>query len=429
MKQIYGGALFTLTLNTHEDLLQSIFSLPNTPTEVQPIQALLSRYEECRNKTAGLHEFFKSILDGGPIGERAWCLQERHLSPRILHLLDGGLMATECLFCVDIVGDSRYPFVGQVQHGSLDAHRLRMCDRLVDVQVKLDRARSQESTLGHASLLSSWNDILISYTQRHLTNQTDNLIALSGTAELFQALSGFEYLSGLWREDFPDNILWVRPKTHDHSIPYRRLAPYQAPSWSWCSVEGPVEMFQNFKFGRDQIDDQTLLQLGDKFLGAGQKLKAVATLSKCHVVKDSSPAGPLLEGSFLRLECYIIHMKHRDCRRMLEFGDTPPTWPTYPQLQTYRWFRGDMSLDCVFDIPPHVDKAGLWCIILADLGSKYPRTGTTFVGLCLRSTSDYDNHTSKPLEDSAFERVGLVITHFTWATLEQYFKRATIKII
>lgn len=45
-----------------------------------------------------------ALLAGGMLGSRAWCLQERQLSPRILHFLDPGMIMFECCNFVAAIG-------------------------------------------------------------------------------------------------------------------------------------------------------------------------------------------------------------------------------------------------------------------------------------------------------------------------------------
>lgn len=44
-----------------------------------------------------------------------------------------------------------------------------------------------------------WREIVIQFTSRSLTYQTDTLPALSGLARVFEAASGDTYLAGIWR--------------------------------------------------------------------------------------------------------------------------------------------------------------------------------------------------------------------------------------
>ncbi len=40
--------------------------------------------------------WLSAMLLNGPLGKRAWCLQERYLSPRILHIFEGDVWIWEC---------------------------------------------------------------------------------------------------------------------------------------------------------------------------------------------------------------------------------------------------------------------------------------------------------------------------------------------
>ncbi|PMD57449.1 uncharacterized protein K444DRAFT_535357, partial [Hyaloscypha bicolor E] len=83
-------------------------------------------------------------------------------------------------------------------------------------------------SLGHGL---RWTSLLINYTKRSLTFQTDRLIAISGLAQGIQAQSGYTYWAGIWAEDVYLELSWKMrglgqtPET------------YIAPSWSWAALE------------------------------------------------------------------------------------------------------------------------------------------------------------------------------------------------
>src|SRR5438270_7142974 len=48
--------------------------------------------------------FWKGLLEDGLLGSRAWCLQERQLSPRMFHFFDCGMMMWECCCLIGSLG-------------------------------------------------------------------------------------------------------------------------------------------------------------------------------------------------------------------------------------------------------------------------------------------------------------------------------------
>jgi hypothetical protein len=74
---------------------------------------------------------------------------------------------------------------------------------------------------------------------RKLSRATDILPSISAIAEKFQAVLGDDYLAGLWKTDLKRGLLWRR-RIFSNLIAHP-TAEYRAPSWSWASVEGPID--------------------------------------------------------------------------------------------------------------------------------------------------------------------------------------------
>jgi hypothetical protein len=92
-----------------------------------------------------------------------------------------------------------------------------------------------------------WYGILADYTQRALTFPRDKLIAISGVADYIRRETSCEYLAGIWKESLPQALLWqnppsMKPRSQEAGcIHFReKVKIYRAPSWSWASVDGPV---------------------------------------------------------------------------------------------------------------------------------------------------------------------------------------------
>ncbi|KAH8881797.1 HET-domain-containing protein, partial [Thozetella sp. PMI_491] len=117
-----------------------------------------------------------------PLLTRAWCYQERLLSPRLLHFTRGELMwecagasACECTSLEFLVTSA----------GSLSLSQVH------------DIARH-------------WHDIVEEYVNLELTFHSDRLVALSGIAqEVLRLRPGGEvYLAGLWRTTLLEDLRW-----------------------------------------------------------------------------------------------------------------------------------------------------------------------------------------------------------------------------
>jgi len=80
-----------------------------------------------------------------------------------------------------------------------------------------------------------WDKIIELYSAAELSYPAkDKLLAIGGVASKIGIRS--EYLAGLWKVDLPRQLLW----TTVGKIHSRPLNEYQAPTWSWASLNGKV---------------------------------------------------------------------------------------------------------------------------------------------------------------------------------------------
>ncbi|KAF8852817.1 hypothetical protein BDZ45DRAFT_749205 [Acephala macrosclerotiorum] len=66
---------------------------------------------------------------------------------------------------------------------------------------------------------------------------TDKLPAFSAIAERYEMMSGDRYLAGLWKSALSDGMAW---QFVPYYVPTERGEVYQAPSWSWASINAPI---------------------------------------------------------------------------------------------------------------------------------------------------------------------------------------------
>jgi hypothetical protein len=195
---------------------------------------------------------FLSTLDN-----RAWCLQERIMSPRILCF--GWLeMSWTCT--------SRRTFEGQIKEDTTVTSLQTDCFR------KLHDMQMLFTTYGPHCKHNIWFDIVEHYTERKLTYTSDMLPGLSGLASEIQTLTQDDYLVGLWKRDFARSLLWRTPSQiiikqrlfakiqsdELRQIPFaKRSTEYRAPSWSWASIDNG---FVNWDHVREYItvDGETI---------------------------------------------------------------------------------------------------------------------------------------------------------------------------
>ncbi|KAH7073777.1 heterokaryon incompatibility protein-domain-containing protein [Paraphoma chrysanthemicola] len=146
-----------------------------------------------------------------PVHGRAWCYQERILSPRIL---DFGHTQVQW-----ICKSKRYADGGRVE-------------RAVTTDALLGNSLQN---LSQRAIQDSWSNVIWKYTRRDMTFVGDRLLAVSAIATVFAPHLRCDYLAGHWRNLLSLQLAWIvgQPK-------YSRSNIFVAPSWSWASVSDMV---------------------------------------------------------------------------------------------------------------------------------------------------------------------------------------------
>jgi hypothetical protein len=196
-------------------------------------------------------------LANEPLSSRAWTLQERLLSPRILHF-GTEQMYWECGEC----------FLGEDGSRSRDVfHSVRSVvygQLLPYSESGLPKGSGMSLTAGEdipnprvGRWAGGWLSLVEEYSKRKLTKEKDKLPALAGLARLIAKLTNDDYYAGLWKNHIIEDLYWrvyareemksleedtgkSKPKYGRVISDVRRPAIYRAPSWSWASVDANI---------------------------------------------------------------------------------------------------------------------------------------------------------------------------------------------
>jgi hypothetical protein len=184
--------------------------------------------------------------------------------------------------------------------------------------------------------------VVTEYSKTDLSFEKDRMMALSGIATAVTQSSGMHYLAGLWKELLPMGLLW-----HLYHPKYKGTRLDRAPSWSWQSIDRPVEYFYTTTFERLKsiyvakvIDCRvTPVQDGDADLGNTKGvLKIQAYLQK--TTGQLHPHGD--ENGSLGLKAVLLgHKKGRTFT------------PDIVIDRSTELFFLLIALDTLTDIPPH----------------------------------------------------------------------------
>jgi hypothetical protein len=167
-----------------------------------------------------------SIYDHSVLATRAWCLQERLVSTRLL-LFGKDQIFWECRTCCEREGDV---VAGEEKlHYAVSFQGKRIEELEHEMMQVLASLGSDGMSL--RDCMNIWYSIVEQYTSRRLTRATDILVAISGVAKDVQKRTGHDYIYGLWKQDWCKGLVWNRRPGGQET---------GAPSWSWASKTGLV---------------------------------------------------------------------------------------------------------------------------------------------------------------------------------------------
>ena len=178
-----------------------------------------------------------------PLNQRGWFLQERFLSPRILHF-GRSHMSWECqteLSC------ETWPNNVPVCIYKRSSFALNH---------KWTTVRSTER-----EVRDSWRRIVSIYSRMALTRLSDTCVAFAGIAEEFQATNRDYYIAGMWRQNLEEGLLWRVDEQRYAKGSSARSQSYLAPSWSWLSSDSAVVLPIFHESGNNLVEVNAKVEL------------------------------------------------------------------------------------------------------------------------------------------------------------------------
>ncbi|KAF7941851.1 uncharacterized protein EAE97_006688 [Botrytis byssoidea] len=142
-------------------------------------------------------------ITNAPVNQRSWVVQERLLSPRVLHFSDRQLYWE----CAELEASESSPFgipeKEAVKFKTLSPlqHQDQYLNDL-DFEVETPSRKYERLTRG----FSIWGSAVSAYTSGKLSKGSDKLIAISVIARELQPLMRRPYLAGLWEVDLVSQL-------------------------------------------------------------------------------------------------------------------------------------------------------------------------------------------------------------------------------
>lgn len=227
MHRVYGNSYCNICATGASNNFEPLFSPRNEGKQPQVNVDL--RWENNPNRTYALidAQLWKHGVFLRPVNTRSWVMQERFLAPCVLHF------GTDQLYweCQELHACENYPagLPSAVTYGAYDL-------KTIDLPREADLDMSPQ-----LRVYKLWCVLLHTYTRCGITQAQDKLIALAGIATRVHETLQDQYLAGIWRSWLMYDLCWHVDFT-SQGKPAQRLDFYRAPSWSWASMEGPVNL-------------------------------------------------------------------------------------------------------------------------------------------------------------------------------------------
>ncbi|KAI1321908.1 heterokaryon incompatibility protein-domain-containing protein [Xylariaceae sp. FL0255] len=304
MHEVYGKSTCTIAATSAADSNGGCFQARNV--DALASVKLVSRWgmfgtEGMYLTSAGL---WWDRFQREPLNCRAWVVQERFLSPCVLHY-DRDQIAWECR---QLTACERFPMGMQ---GLITAHTSFFRR---DLDTILKKSLQMDSIPGWA-LKEIWRPTIQRYTSTGITKPSDRLIAIRGVGLNIENVFGWNYVAGIFlMKDTPSQLVW-KPMGSGHAQfpatpPYNHSKPTRpertiAPSWSWASIDGPINMMPQWDAVENQQRERAI---------SAEELRESALCKVLGIQSGGSPAekAGLISQARLQLSCFMVQIHFAD---------------------------------------------------------------------------------------------------------------------
>lgn len=236
MASVYERASCTIAATAARDGTEGCFQ--RTP----PPQALVEVRCDPNDPASGVmyfglkESFVEDNMFNGPLNRRGWVLQEHLFSRRTIHFA-ADQMYWECgkIFVGEDHSNAKHRADMYFPTRSL----LSFVDDLREFRRTPEKKREELVELFYG-VHTHWTKIVMYYTRCGLTRPEDKLPAILSLSLALGAILGHPFHEGHYFDNSPlvlSGLLWWAYKDSILTRPSQN----RAPSWSWASVDGPIE--------------------------------------------------------------------------------------------------------------------------------------------------------------------------------------------
>ena len=264
MATVYENSLINFAATNAVDSTTGCFFSRN-PASVRPVRLYFDWDHISGYFYSSTNHIFRNHVSNSPLYRRGWVFQERTLAPRILHCCAKQLYWE----CHETIACEGYPsglphFFECNLPGSCSCQDWRRMRPLTsDTYNSIDISSSSPVDVSESLVL--WSQMVHQYQALDLTYARDKLVAISGLAKMYSRSLNTKYLAGMWLEQLPMQLLWEKDD-EEHPMGCRPYTGYIAPTWSWASLPGLVNisMFTTATYdGKTHYPAKTVIEILD----------------------------------------------------------------------------------------------------------------------------------------------------------------------
>jgi Heterokaryon incompatibility protein (HET) len=336
MAQIFSNAQLTISATRSANGAGGCFSTrSNEPFKFTHQDQILQLHDQslwqpyqisAKDRDGFEKDFFLRLkpphdITESPLLQRAWVFQEQILSPRIVHFAVGELYWE----CKTYVSCECTGWEKRSETLQLATRRRKAHTQLVGRTPSLRNFLSSSSEKEKRRDTEAYYALVEQYSAMHITKDLDYLPALSGVTFGRQD----QYLAGMWRNILLESLPWVPKRSSTHKMTYRPFT-YRAPTWSWASVQGPIQYLSELsRYGRESNEDS--------------QYNLATVLSVACTPEGRDPRGKVVDG-YLKIEGQVTSATIDGFGVRDEAGNG--------ESDTYAYIcRGKLKSQCSLDIP------------------------------------------------------------------------------